>query len=191
MVPEWRMFIAIPLPDEVKQWIRYQMSQLEMNSEYKRVTDYRDYHITVQFLGDASSTRADEIAAGMQAAVVSQSPFQLQIKNWDTFGRKERPRVLWLDMDGEREQLHMLHQQVGVEMDKLGFSQEAREYHPHITTARQYQGEAAIEIEKLREQLGSDRPIWKVDKLVLYRTRLGHSPMYEVVGEAPFIAAKT
>ena len=99
--------------------------------------------------------------------------------------------VLWLDMDGEREQLHMLHQQVGVEMDKLGFSQEAREYHPHITTARQYQGEAAIEIEKLREQLGSDRPIWKVDKLVLYRTRLGHSPMYEVVGEAPFIAAKT
>lgn len=191
MVSEWRMFIAIPLPDEVKQWIRYQMSQLELDREYKRVTDYRDYHITVQFLGDAASTRVDEITAGMQAAVALQAPFSLQIKNWDTFGRKERPRVLWLDVDGEREQLHMLQRLVGEEMDKLGFKQEAREYHPHITAARQYQGEPAVEIEKLREQLGSDRPIWRVDKLVLYRTRLGHSPMYEVVGEAPFIAAKT
>lgn len=187
----WRMFIAIPLPDEVKKWIQLPMSRPDTNKLFKRVTDYRDYHITVQFLGDAAASRVSEIVAGMQNAVVSQSTFELQVMTWNTFGREERPRVLWMDVEGDREPLYTLQRQVGIEMDKLGFTPESRAYHPHITTARRYQGEANFDLESLRIQLSDDRPSWKVDRLVLYRTRLGQVPMYEIVGEASFAAGRT
>lgn len=191
MEPVWRMFIAIPLPDEVKKWIKLNMSDPDTNKSYKRLTDAQDYHITVQFLGDAAASRVSEIVAGMQAAVASQSAFELQAMTWNTFGRVERPRVLWMDVEGDRESLHTLQQQVGIEMDKLGFAPESRAYHPHITTARQYQGEADFDLQSLRKQLMEDRPCWTVDRLVLYRTRLGQIPMYEIVGEAPFTSART
>lgn len=184
----WRMFIAIPLPDEVKSWIKLQMMQLDANRQFKRLTDERDYHITIQFLGDAAASRVSEITKGMHTAVTSQSEFGLQASTWHTFGREDRPRVLWMDVAGEREGLHSLQQQVGMEMSKLGFLPESRAYHPHITTARQYQGEAVFDLSSLREQISGERPSWKVERLVLYRTRLGHTPMYEIIGDAPLRA---
>ncbi|MCG7409718.1 RNA 2',3'-cyclic phosphodiesterase [Paenibacillus sp. ACRRX] len=197
MEQQWRVFIAIPLPEEVKKWIQVRMNSfvIPTNQLFKRITDPRDYHITVQFLGDVEISRIAEIEARMQLAVQRLSPFWLQLSEWDTFGRRDAPKVLWYGTQGNLQVLTELHHHVTAQMHMSGFLPEDRAYHPHITTARQYRGEGEFDLigmERVITGGGHDedlvltlsRPEWQVDRIVLYRTRMGQRPMYEVVAEA-------
>ncbi|WP_051286872.1 RNA 2',3'-cyclic phosphodiesterase [Paenibacillus taiwanensis] len=197
MEQQWRVFIAIPLPEAVQKWLQVSMNSaiLPTSQLFKRLTDSRDYHITIQFLGDVATSRIAEIETRMQLAVQKWSPFWLQLSNWDTFGRREAPKVLWYGVQGNLQALTALHHQVTTQMKGIGFLVEDRAYHPHITTARQYKGEDEFDMAGMeREVTGGRRdedqiqalvrPEWLVDRIVLYRTHMGQRPMYEEVAEA-------
>ncbi|MNJ54607.1 RNA 2',3'-cyclic phosphodiesterase [compost metagenome] len=83
-------------------------------------------------------------------------------------------------MQGELSSLNGLHSLVTEANAKFGFIPEARPYAPHITLARKY-----LEAEGLREGLlNKDLHFgdWTNDTIMLYRTKVTVSPMYEVIG---------
>ncbi|MGZ9583911.1 RNA 2',3'-cyclic phosphodiesterase [Paenibacillus marinisediminis] len=178
---DWRVFIALPLPDEAKEWIRHQVEEHLPYADraFKRLSDHRDYHITVQFLGDVKQEQ-------LNAAVKDQTAFSLRLGTWDIFGRSLSPRVLWMGVEGELARLHEMQRYVLKQMSTIGFIPEDRPYHPHITTARQYTGSAAFDLQAVRQALTEAPPSWSADQIVLYRTRLGERPMYEVIGKVMF-----
>ena len=63
-------------------------------------------------------------------------PFELTIKKTGCFPKKERPRVLWLGIDGNITPLKSLFLNIERKIEVLGFPKARDEYFPHITIAR-------------------------------------------------------
>lgn len=177
-----RLFIAVPLPQEVKQkleaWCRERKPQLD----FKKWVYAEDYHITVQFLGDTAPGRLDELLASLTRAAKGIGPLQLEAAGIGTFGRPANPSVLWAGVRGDVNGLEILHSRVTSENRALGYVPEERRFSPHITLARKYREGAGLDPAAL--QIQHEFGSWTADSLVIYRTHMHKRPMYEVVGSA-------
>ncbi|GGA47664.1 RNA 2',3'-cyclic phosphodiesterase [Paenibacillus physcomitrellae] len=181
----WRVFVAVPLPDRIKQqlaaWCENQQSKLL----FKKWVYHEDFHITVQFLGDIHPAKVPEIQHALSTAAAGIAPFRVKLAGTGIFGRPVQPRVLWAAVKEGREGLDRLHAAVTANLAPLGFIPEERPYSPHVTLARQFlsgQQEAEAGFQAEEAEFGS----WEAASVVLYRTRMGRQPMYEVVAEAAF-----
>ncbi|WP_068787076.1 RNA 2',3'-cyclic phosphodiesterase [Paenibacillus phocaensis] len=179
---KWRLFIAVPLPQEIKQkldaWCKEQTARLQ----FKKWVHAGDYHITVQFLGDTSPGRLDDLTASIEQAAKGAAPLSLEAAGIGTFGRPASPSVLWAGVRGEVAGLERLHGRVTSENRALGFVPEERRFSPHITLARKYREGARLDPQAL--QVLPEFGTWTADRLVIYRTHMHERPMYEVVGTA-------
>ncbi|WP_219838277.1 RNA 2',3'-cyclic phosphodiesterase [Paenibacillus sp. R14(2021)] len=202
-----RLFIAVPLPDALKQTVAAWTAGLRPSFPFRKWTHEADLHVTLQFLGDTAPGRIPELIAALTAAAESGGvqPFKLSLQGTGTFGRPQQPRVFWTDLGGETTQLHRLQRLVAQATAPLGFAAEARPYSPHLTIARSYLGEEAFVLPALLQggrfnsqpagipapdpsgksmpQQAEGRedkpPSWHVDEFVLYRTHMHRQPMYE------------
>jgi 2'-5' RNA ligase len=93
-------------------------------------------HLTLKFLGHTPLEAADEINGALKDLVVNYSGMELDITGTGCFPKIERPRVLWLKVDGNISQLQDFVADLNKKMEKLGFPSDENEYIPHITLAR-------------------------------------------------------
>ena len=93
-------------------------------------------HLTIKFLGHTPESLFNEIKDGLCNIVSSITPFDLIIDKTGCFPVPERPRVLWLGIDGNIKTLTNLFVKIENKMDQLGFSREEQDYFPHVTLAR-------------------------------------------------------
>ncbi|WP_420836044.1 RNA 2',3'-cyclic phosphodiesterase [Paenibacillus fonticola] len=179
-VDKWRLFVAVPIPDFMKQRLHQWCKEQQKELKFRKWVHPADYHITLQFLGDTPAAQVKSIMDSLQEAAGKASPFRLSASGIGTFGQPSRPRVLWSGVEGDISSLTHLHRLVTAANAKLGFVPEVRPYAPHITLARKYS-----EDEKLGHPLDNKEFYfgdWTNDTIMLYRTRVTESPMYEVVG---------
>ncbi|AWB43607.1 RNA 2',3'-cyclic phosphodiesterase [Paenibacillus sp. CAA11] len=178
-VPAWRVFTAVQLPEALGRKLAQACETAKSKLEFKKWVDERDYHITLQFLGDVKPEQIGKMTEVLYQAALRCRSFTLKVSGQGVFGRSEAPSVLWAGLDGDTESLSALQSEVSHTLQPLGFEPERRPYHPHITLARKYQGECPFPSDagEMIPSLGE----WNVDSFVLYRTRLGRAPMYEVL----------
>lgn len=184
-----RLFVAVRIPEPIRSLLEEWRHRNEKELAFKKWTHREDYHITVQFLGDADAGRVPEIAAALKRASLKINPFQLEFGAFGTFGSAESPRVLWAGVIDQSGGLDKLYEAVTSEMGELGFAKEARPYRPHVTIARKYAGKSpftgsnlpSLTVEKSGSE-GKNQPlIWEVDEFVLFSTHLHEKPMYEIL----------
>lgn len=185
-----RIFIAVPLPDSLKEQLREWAETLRSEASFRKWTDWRDYHITLQFLGDTDTARIADLVLALKRSTEDLAPFQLELGAAGTFGMTDRPRVLWQGVEGELDHLSRLQERIVDATEPLGFQRETRAYHPHITIARNYTGTAAFQRSE-DTSLPLANSTWKVGSFVVYATQLGQRPMYKVVDEIPIKGSET
>lgn len=239
-----RLFAAIPLDFPTKANLASQTVQIKEIYSFRKWVHEQDYHITLKFLGDTEPGTADKVQESLARIAAATQPFTLMLNGLGTFGRAERPDILWAGVAGDLERLNELYSRVEPAMTALGYAAEGRPYRPHITVARKYSGAdaftaAALGASALGASAGlagtaaalvsaapasagalggtpaqasalgatsaASRPeagdaadsaaeaalqqpsaSWTADRIVLYVTRLGRSPMYEAYGVYPF-----
>ena len=143
-------------------------------------------HITLNFLGNTEDHKVKPVIQGMQAAVKDISPFILIIGKPGVFGSRDRPRVLWLGVSNT-EPLQQLHEQLQIEIKKIGFKPDHENFVPHLTLARINKIDSKRSFWNKIELLTQDfvQQIY-VDKIVLYESILrGHAPIYQKIEEVP------
>ena len=128
-----RTFIALELPplfvDETAALAR----TLERHVD-GRFMKRETYHLTLAFLGDASSRDIDAAMNVLDAAAESCSSAPLHPARLGTFGRG-RDAVLWLGLQ-ENDELKNLAAFVRRELDAYGVAYDRKAFKPHITLAR-------------------------------------------------------
>ncbi|MEK8132636.1 RNA 2',3'-cyclic phosphodiesterase [Paenibacillus filicis] len=173
------IFVAVPLPEkiteELERWTHIHREQLT----FRRRTHPHDYHITLQFLGEATPSKVEDVQAALGA--IRCTPFALALHGFGTFGTPQAPRVLWAAVAGELQGLHALHTSVVQANAVLGFAPEERPYAPHITLARRFEGASPFTLDTMTTALAAEA--WEADRFVLMQTHKHASPMYEVIGE--------
>jgi 2'-5' RNA ligase len=176
-----RLFIAIPVPEPISKKLEEWTLDHKEKLSFRKWTHPRDYHITLQFLGDTTAAQRDALQAALRE--VKAKSLSLALNGAGTFGLAKSPRVLWAAVAGDLEGLNNLHAEVIKATRTAGFEPEDRPYSPHITLARGFAG--GMDMSKESTASAPSSFDWKADRFVLMRTHMHASPMYEVIGEFP------
>ncbi len=130
-----RLFLAINLPVEVRREVTAAATPLrECAPELSWVSELR-LHLTLKFLGEQEPDRLDDLKAATAGVAGRHREFVMTLGGIGAFPNFRRPRVVWMDV-AQDARLELLHHDVEVAYESLGFEIEGRAFRPHLTLAR-------------------------------------------------------
>jgi 2'-5' RNA ligase len=132
----WRLFLAVPLPEDVKNIVGGEITTLKQEGWPVRWAAPETAHLTLHFLGDTAPERAELLRLALPDVVAAHAPFNLRTAALGVFPNFRRPRVLWLGMHGPVHRLETLQRAIGRRLQELEFPVGDELYHPHITLGR-------------------------------------------------------
>lgn len=125
-----RLFVGIPLADQVRAELAAVVARLRQGSDNLRWSAPESWHITLQFLGNADAGPLDSLKARLGEVRSAPVPVRLA-----ALGAFERAGVVFVDVE-VAPALAALQQQIAAASAQCGFRPEERPFHPHITLAR-------------------------------------------------------
>jgi 2'-5' RNA ligase len=174
---EIRSFIAIQLPEEVREGLAKLRKELERDEhKFVKWVAPGGIHLTLKFLGNIPSKRVAEITEAIAEAAQGISPFHLEISCLGAFPSLRQARVFWVGIGGEVEKLSRLQQNIDSALAILGFAKEERSFVPHLTLARLRPGASPLERRNFGELVDStifeDKYHIEVEAVSLMRSQL-------------------
>jgi 2'-5' RNA ligase len=140
--PTIRTFVAVELPEDVKQALTSAQEELRAHmgrsANAIRWARPEGIHLTLQFLGDVAEASIPDILKALQAASIGSRHVSLELGGLGVFPNLRRPRVLWAGLDGTQQamkDLHMLHRAIAEGLTPLGFKAD-KSFDPHLTLGR-------------------------------------------------------
>lgn len=138
--PSFRAFVAIELPDDVRELLQ-KIVPLLRRADRERIVRWvrpEGIHLTLKFLGDTSEDRVEEIEKALRNATAGHQPFLLRLGKVGAFSdsRSRTDRVIWMGLEGDGERLSALQQDVESALNAVGFTPEQRNFAPHLTLGR-------------------------------------------------------
>lgn len=131
-----RLFVAIPMPPHVQQHIGRLTGMLASHDWPVRWVGAESAHLTLHFLGDTEPERAELLRLALGSTVGKNSAFSLETSGFGVFPEPKQPRVLWVGLKGETENLRQLHMSVGKHLEQLDFDVDTSRLFPHVTLGR-------------------------------------------------------
>jgi RNA 2',3'-cyclic 3'-phosphodiesterase len=133
-----RAFLAIPLAPAVVDVIQevQQVLQQKLPTDYVRWVRPDQLHLTLRFFGNVATEDLAGIEAATRQACVGIGPFQLSTQDAGFFPNRRAPRIVWVGLTGEVEQLKKLQQSIEEYTQQWGQPPERREFQPHLTIGR-------------------------------------------------------
>lgn len=180
-----RLFIAIDLPDEVRNRIAEIQRRFSPADFDLAPVPPENLHITLKFLGDVSDDSIFGIADTMQHITENTARFTLAIGKVGYFTNPSYIRVIWVGIDDKGNALLSLMGKLHTALDYI--RKEPLKPHPHLTVFR-------VRTAKNREQLldkierlhGVKIGAIDVKAIVLKQSQLGRSsPVYTDVKVFP------
>jgi len=176
-----RVFVAVPVPDEVRHRI-VAMLDAAVDVIPGRVVRPGNWHVTLRFLGDIEDV-SYELLVSRLAETDLGGRFRLRWAGLGAFPRAARATVLWIGLDRGEEALSALAATVDVAVDRAGFAPEDRPFNPHLTLSR------LRPVEDVSALVTSTAPFaipMEVDRVTVYQSRLGSGgAAYRVLEEFP------
>jgi RNA 2',3'-cyclic 3'-phosphodiesterase len=185
-----RAFVAACLPVGVLARIKAEQKRLasKMETDAVRWTRSEQLHLTLKFYGNVAGDRVDSLKAALHRAVKGVRPISLTADGLGCFPSSQQPRVLWVGLDGDLEELKQLQARVEVESAAFGNHSEDREFHPHLTLGRvKTPGAGARRIgEVIRSSEVGPMGSWEVRQITLIQSRLSPAgSTYTALAEIP------
>jgi len=138
-----RSFICIDLPSDIKRSIYGFVSEAKKLDSSVKWVEEQNLHLTLKFLGEEPVTKVDKIRNLLSKMIpnLKLSSFRLTLKGFGVFPDWNRPRVIWLGIEGEGVgQLKILRDFIEAEARKLDFVKDSKSFSPHITLGRAKSG---------------------------------------------------
>ena len=130
-----RLFLALNLPADVRLEVFAATGALrECAPELTWVREPL-LHLSLKFLGEQPPERVDDISAAIAGVAGRHRELVMNLGGIGAFPNFRRARVVWMGVASEA-RLELLHHDIEVACESLGFEVEGRAFRPHITLAR-------------------------------------------------------
>jgi 2'-5' RNA ligase len=127
-----RCFIAIDIPEEIKEKIMAIEKELEEKiKESAKFVERENLHITLKFLGEIEENKIPEIKEIINS--ISFTPFKIKLKGIGVFPNEKFIRVIWIG--GESKELEGIASYLDEKLKSIG-KFESEEFTIHLTIAR-------------------------------------------------------
>ncbi|MBP2030876.1 2'-5' RNA ligase [Methanohalophilus levihalophilus] len=176
-----RTFVAVDIPEDLRKGIERILSELGSIKGIKAVHS-SNVHVTLKFLGDVKQSQIPVIIEKLET--VELSPFMCTMEKVGVFPSSSKPRVIWLGLEG---QFNNLHLQVENALDGMRFKKDNREYTSHATIGRVkfLKGEEKEGLRRFLQEYGDEHfGEFEVSSFKLKKSTLTpKGPIYETLHE--------
>ncbi len=164
-----RLFVGIPLSDEVVRELAAVVARLRPGAGNLRWTASESWHITLQFLGETTQENYECLAARL--GEVHAAPVAVQLGELGFF---DRAGVFFSDVV-VAPGLIALEQRVIAATSLCGFVAETRPFHSHVTLARAKGRGRGTELRELKGRVRSQPSFTRftAHEFLLYESHLG------------------
>ena len=132
-----RIFVAVNFDPPVRDRISAAVRSFPVIDPPWSWTRPETWHITLKFLGELSGTDIAPIEKCLELVSARHASFGLVLRNFGGFPNLRRPRVLFFAAAQGAAQLERLAADVNQTLlEKTGFPEDSKRFHPHITVAR-------------------------------------------------------
>jgi len=183
-MPTLRTFIALELPQEVRDVLGRVQAELQSAARARRLpvgqalkwVAPEGIHLTLKFLGAVDAELVGALEEAIAAAAAGQTAPRLHLTHVGAFPNVGRPRVLWVGLAGDVSPLDELQRRVDANLERLGFAPEQRDFSPHLTLARVREQAAPAERKAVADLLAAGAHVpqleFKVERLSLMKSDL-------------------
>jgi RNA 2',3'-cyclic 3'-phosphodiesterase len=175
-----RIFIALDaqqLSFDPELSLKKLKTNLKMKEWEFRWVPQKNYHITLNFLGEVEVEKIAQLTSMLQELASNHPPFSLKLDGLGAFPTLKEGRVIWMDVQNSKF-LRALQADCEQRLQALGFSLEARDFRPHLTLARLRNPRQLTDVLSplIKQNFGE----LQVQKITLYESKLaGAFPVYE------------
>jgi 2'-5' RNA ligase len=92
-------------------------------------------HLTLRFLGEVDEAALPDLIATTDSLAATHRPFDMELGGVGAFPSLRRARVVWIGVQQEP-RLELLHHDLELALEPLGYELEGRPFRPHVTLAR-------------------------------------------------------
>jgi 2'-5' RNA ligase len=180
-----RSFIAIPLPEEIKDFLNRVQEILKTTQADVKWVKPANIHLTLKFLGEINNQQAEEIKKIIRQVCKDKASFQAILLSLGAFPRIDQPRVIWAGIAEGNEKIKQIVQELNQEIDQLlGLPGEKKPFTSHITLGRTRSGlkreKLAAKLKEFQNQIDEGPKKFKIDRIVLFKSTLTpQGPIYE------------
>jgi RNA 2',3'-cyclic 3'-phosphodiesterase len=168
-----RAFIAIELPNNVKEFLEETSSRLKRCGADVKWVRTAGMHLTLKFLGYVKIDVISIIQNELQPLFEHQISFPLMISSLGAFPALAKPRVIWSGLDDPNKMVTPLVSRLEDILEPLGFKSEKRPFTPHLTLGRVRSNKNATDlIDTVRQSSEVSGPSFIADHAVLFESVL-------------------
>ena len=134
-----RLFVALPVPAEVKSNIEKAQAKLRrvIPDSSARWAHRDQFHLTLKFLGHVEVSRVESLFEAMKTACQQFAPLRLTARKLGFFPNAHSPRVLWVGVDdGQEQQLPALWRALNSSTEPFAAERPEESFVGHVTLAR-------------------------------------------------------
>ncbi len=182
-----RAFIAIELPDSLRQEVAAALSGLRASGADVKWVEPSNLHLTLKFLGNIEENQIEPLVLSLskESSIRGMVPFQVQLEGLGAFPRTTNPRVIWVGVNQGEKELTELAQAVEGVCAGLGFAAEERSFSAHLTVGRvrSREGLASL-IKKLQVAEFRGSTLAPINRVILFQSTLSpKGPTYTSLAE--------
>lgn len=130
-----RLFVAIDLPDEVREDLGEFLDPRREAAPFPFIAS-EQWHLTLAFMAAVDEVAQDALEDGLESVARRHAPFIAQLGGAGSFPDPTRARVLWLAVARGDDQVRRLGAAVRTTAVHAGAEVDGRELIPHLSLAR-------------------------------------------------------
>lgn len=168
-----RLFIAAPLPDQLRRRLAAIQSDLATMPLPVRWVRPEGIHLTFKFIGEVGADRVAHVEAAL-AGIGDRAGerFRMRAEGVGTFPGRGAPRVIWIGLTGAVDAAAGLARTIDAALQSIGIPPERRDFKPHLTLGRvkgRGRGDWRAFLDEHASVLGGD---FEVSHFDLFESRL-------------------
>ena len=188
---EVRTFVAIPLPDELKDAVADARDAFVGGDRAWRDQKWvspENLHITLKFVGNVEASALDDLADAVASAVAAHAPFELPSSELRAVPSPRRATMLWLAFGDPDGACGLLAADIERATLAFGAKPDERAFSPHATLVRA-RSPRQVDTGALADAqaaLSLAETTVSVDSVTLFSSELTrHGPVYTEVRACP------
>ena len=173
MIEKIRSFIAIEIPEEVRQKLREVLLELRGSGAEVKWVRPEGIHITLKFLGETNRETLEALSAVLRPLAEGSSSFEVKAQGLGCFPSLRNPRVVWAGLVEERGALSELQREIETAAAGFAFPAEERPFKPHLTLGRVRSSKGKIPLTQVIEKnAGLGLGSFRAEQVILFRSDL-------------------
>ena len=148
-------------------------------------------HLTLKFLGEVTDEHIDKVKEALDRIAAGLKPFDISLSNLGAFPKLDFAKVVWVGIEKGKQATEDIAGKIEIELEKLGFAKEGREFSAHLTIGRVRSGKNKEELKKQVLSAHSSELIahsqQPVNTIILYQSTLTpRGPIYTALHTSTF-----